>query len=214
MTVNIKILKKAIVCDKKSIEDLKTKELVKKMIFRRRLSRSSKIVTYLANECEFKNGCIIYGSAYGELSDSVKILQSINNSQAVSPTNFQNSVYNTAVSYHSILENNKDEILTLSSGDNTSYTVMQQGALASLTKDKVFVCVVEAMDFDGIEELNKCGEYLEYGVAFTIAKTDEKANIKIQNTFEDGVPNSIAWMKNLYDKCSENNLEYIVEVEL
>ena len=157
MKVNVEIVKKALIHNPIKIENLNEKELVKKMMIRRRLSRSSKILVYLANECDFKTGRIIYGSAYGELGDSVAILKAINSNEAVSPTSFQNSVYNTAPSYHSIVEGNTDEIITLSSGDKTSYTVMQEGALALHKSKEVFVCAAEAMNFEGVDVLNKIG---------------------------------------------------------
>jgi len=213
MKVNIKILKKAFVSNKVKLDNLNEKELVKKMILRRRLSRSSKILIKLAHECEFKNGNMIYGSAYGEVIDTVNILNSINNNEPVSPSAFQNSVYNTAASYHSILNENKNEILTLSCGDKTSYKVMQQGALATLKEDKVFVSSVEAINFAGVEELNKCNTDLEYGIGFLIQKTEKEANIEIDMNKQDGVPNSLLWMKNLYDLC-ENKNECIVSIEL
>ena len=213
MKVNIKILKKAFVSNKVKLDNLNEKELVKKMILRRRLSRSSKILIKLAHECEFKNGNMIYGSAYGEVIDTVNILNSINNNEPVSPSAFQNSVYNTAASYHSILNENKNEILTLSCGDKTSYKVMQQGALATLKEDKVFVSSVEAINFAGVEKLNKCNTDLEYGIGFLIQKTEKEANIEIDMNKQDGVPNSLLWMKNLYDLC-ENKNECIVSIEL
>lgn len=213
MKVNIEIVKKALVHHPLRIDNLNEKELVKKMMIRRRLSRSSKILIYLANKCEFKTGSVIYGSSYGELGDSVAILEAINSADAVSPTAFQNSVYNTAPSYHSIVEGNTDEILTLSSGDNTSYRVMQQGALALMSKKQVFVCAIEAMNFNGVDVLNKCKEELEYGLAFVIKRTEDKANTVVENGSLPGVPKSLQWMQSLYDLC-ENADRCIVEIEL
>jgi len=213
MKVNIEIVKKALIHHPLKIENLNDKELIKKMMIRRRLSRSSKILIYLANECDFKTGSIIYGSAFGELGDSVAILEAINSKQAVSPSAFQNSVYNTAPSYHSIVQGNTNEILTLSSGDNTSYAVMQQGALALTNEAEVFVSVIEAMNFNGVDTLNKCGDELEYGIAFVIKKTEDKANISVKKNSLKGVPNSLEWMKNLYDLC-EDSERCIVELEL
>lgn len=213
MKINVEIIKKALVHNAVKLDSLNEKELVKKMMLRRRLSRNSKILVNLAHECEFTTGNMIYGSAYGELIDTVNILESIKNNQAVSPTAFQNSVYNTAPSYHSIVHSNTSEILTLSCGDNTSYNVMQQAALSLLTQDEVFICVSEAMNFDGIENLNHCKNELEYGIAFKVKRSFEDANIVVKNISEIGVPNSIIWMKNLYDLCTEKDT-YIVEVEL
>ena len=213
MKVNIQILKKALVNHELKLENLNEKVLIKKMILRRRFSRSSKILVKLADDCNFTNGNMIYGSAYGEVIDTANILNSINNAESVSPSSFQNSVYNTAASYHSILHNNKSEILTLSCGDQTSYRVMQQGALASLREDEVFVSTIEATNFKGVEVLNKCKNDLEFGVAFVIKQTNEKANVKLINKQNIGVPASISWMNNLYNLCEDKD-NCIVEIEL
>lgn len=213
MKINIEVVKHALVHAPIKLENLNEKELVKKMVLRRRLSRASKILVNLANSCDFKTGKMVYGSAYGELRDTVSILEAIKNEDVVSPTNFQNSVYNTAASYHSILQGNTSEILTLSCGDTTSYKVMQQGALSCLSQDEVFVSAIEAMNFDGVEVFNKCENELEYGVSFVIKKTDKAANAKVQNKLQKCVPASLSWMKNLYDLCQINK-NVILEVEL
>ena len=213
MKVNVEIISHALVHDKVKISTLNEKELIKKMILRRRFSRESKILVFLASECSFKTGCVVYGTAYGEIGESVAILEAIRDKATVSPSAFQNSVYNTAVSYHSILEGNTSEIYTLSSGDNTSYAVMQEGALALQSKNEVFVCAIEAMNFEGVDVLNKCNNELEYGIAFKIKKTDEKANIVVENSSDLGVPASLGWMKNLYDLCKDD-AKNIIEIEL
>jgi hypothetical protein len=213
MKINVEIIQKALIHNPVKLEDLNEKELVKNMLTRRRLSRNSKILINLAHRCEFTTGVVIYGSAYGELIDTVNILESIKNRDSVSPTSFQNSVYNTAASYHSIVQENKAEILTLSCGDDTSYRVMQQGALSLLKEEKVFVCCVEAINFNGVENLNKCANELEYGVAFMIKRTEQKANSSIEVKNEKGVPASLSWMKILYDLCDAQE-NVIVEVEL
>lgn len=211
MKINIEIVKKAIVSNPKKIENLNEKILVPNMMLRRRLSRSSKILINLADSCEFKNGIMVYGSAYGEIQDTSSILYAIKNNDTVNPSAFQNSVYNTPASYHSILQKNADEIVTLSCGDNTSYNVMQQGALMSLKTSQVFICAIEAVNFKEIDILNTCNIDLEYGIAFVIKKTDKKPNIKVQSTAQLGVPNSLHWMKNLYDI---SNPDSIIEVTL
>lgn len=213
MKINVEITKMALVHNPIKIENLNEKKLVQKMVLRRRLSRSSKILINLAHECEFETGVMIYGSAYGEITDTVSILQAIKSGEAVSPSTFQNSVYNTAASYHSILHGNKYEILTLSCGDETSYNVAQQGALALLKEDSVFVCCVEALNFQGVDNFNKCGVELEYGVAFVLKKSDKTATDKVGDAIQNGVPASLTWMKNLYDLC-EIRKNVVVEIEL
>lgn len=213
MKINVEITKKALVHNQLKIEDLNEKELVEKMLIRRRLSRSSRILINLAHKCEYTTGVMVYGSAYGELIDTVNILESIKNSDIVSPSAFQNSVYNTAASYHSIVHGNTSEILTLSCGDETSYNVVQQAALRLLKEDEVFVCAIEAMNFEGVDSLNKCASELEYGISFVLKQSEDEANIIVQNRIQKGVPASLSWMKNLYDLC-ENKDICIVEIEL
>lgn len=213
MKINVEITKKALIHNPLKIENLNEKELVPKMLIRRRLSRSSRILINLAHKCEFTTGVMIYGSTHGELIDTVNILEAIKNNDMVSPSAFQNSVYNTAASYHSIVHGNSSEILTLSCGDETSYNVIQQAALSLLAEDEVFVCVVEAMNFDGVDSLNKCANELEYGISFVLKQSEKEANVKVQNKIQKGVPASLSWMKNLYDLC-ENNDDCVVEVEL
>ncbi len=213
MKVNVEIINHALAHAPKKIEELSEKELVKKMILRRRLSRASKILINLAHKCEYKTGVMVYGSAYGELIDTVSILESIKSETIVSPTAFQNSVYNTAASYHSIVEGNISEILTLSCGDSTSYNVMQQGALSLMSNDEVFVSTIEAMNFDGVEVFNKCAVELEYGIGFSIKKTEKESNTVISSKEQGGIPASLSWMKNLYDACEAND-SVIIEVEL
>lgn len=213
MKINVEIVKKALVHSPSKIEELNEKELVKTMMIRRRLSRSSKILINLADQCEFTTGMMVYGSEYGELIDTVGILNSINNSEPVSPSAFQNSVYNTAASYHSIVYKNSSEILTLSCGEQTSYNVMQQGALSLLKHESVFVSCVEAMDFEGVDVLNRCQNELEYGISFVLKKTDREPTLKVENKKQVGVPASLLWMKNLYDLCEQNE-NPVLEIEL
>ena len=213
MKINIEITQKALIHHPQKIENLNEKELVKKMMIRRRLSRSSKILVYLANACQFTQGKMIYGSAYGEILDTSNILEAIKNAQSVSPSAFQNSVYNTAASYHSIIHQHSAEILTLSCGDNTSYRVMQEAALTLCKEEKVFVSCVEAVNFKGITSVNICNTELEYGLAFTLIRTDKEANIFLHNKAQEGVPNSLLWMKNLYDLCQIQK-NPIIQIEL
>lgn len=54
---------------------------------------------------------------------------------------------------------------------------------------------------------------LEYGVAFMIKRTEQKANSSVAIKKEKGVPASLSWMKNLYDLC-EAKENVTIEVEL
>ena len=164
-------------------------------------------------ENRFKGNKINLNSCEVNDKELSELLEAIKNSDMVSPSAFQNSVYNTAASYHSIVQGNTSEILTLSCGNETSYNVMQQAALSLLKEDEVFVCVVEAMNFDGVDSLNKCANELEYGISFMLKQSEKEANIIVENKIQKGVPASLSWMKNLYDLC-ENKDSCIVAIEL
>lgn len=198
MRINLEILESAYVYDPKEIEELNTKELVPKMITRRRLTRAAKIAIYLADKVSFLNGRIIYGSSFGELSATANILNSINSKESISPTHFQNSVYNTAVSYLSMLNENKNEIMTISSGDDTSLKILKSGAIKSLDGDTLLLLATETLNIDKIEEVNSCIDFLECGVALKVRLTEEEATIDLDN-INNGVktPKSLGHMLNI-----------------
>ena len=125
MKINLEILSASYLFGEKEIENLNTKELVPAMILRRRLTRASKLIIELMSNVDFKEGRIIYGTSFGELLATSNILNAILKNDILSPTDFQNSVYNTAVSYASILFKNTSEILTISSGEQTSLKVLK-----------------------------------------------------------------------------------------
>ncbi|HEY9189325.1 MAG TPA: beta-ketoacyl synthase chain length factor [Sulfurovum sp.] len=177
MTINLEILDSAYVYASKEIEDLNTKELVPKMVIRRRLTRAAKIAIYLANKVSFTNGRIIYGSSFGELSATANILNAISAKEHSSPTHFQNSVYNTAVSYLSMLSDNTNEIMTISSGDHTSLNILKAGAIKALDGDTLLLLGTETLNIDKIEEVNKCIDLLECGVALKVRMTKEEATL-------------------------------------
>ncbi len=211
MKIKLEILDSAYIYAPVQIEDLKTKELVPKMVTRRRLTRSSKIVIYLANEVNFDDGRIIYGTDFGELSASANILNSIKDKEQISPTHFQNSVYNTAVSYLSMLNENKNEIMTISSGDNTSLNILKQGAIKALDEDTLLLIATETLNIENINQVNKCIDFLECGVALKVKLSGQNATINLDNVqLDEKLPNSLKHMlyvaKNI-DKEKLNILE-------
>jgi len=210
MTINLEILKSAYIYDLKEIQTLNTKLLVPKMITRRRLTRAAKIVIYLANEVSFSDGKIIYGSSYGELSATANILDSIKGKESISPTHFQNSVYNTAISYLSMLHNNKEEIVTISSGDKTSDTILKAAAVKALENETILLMVTETLDIKNIHEINHCQTALESGVALTVRLSKENATINIDNLRHPiNVPNSIQTMFGIAQECEKNQTNII-----
>jgi len=214
MTINLEILDSAYVYAPKEIEELNTKELVPKMMVRRRLTRAAKIAIYLADKVSFSNGRIIYGSSFGELSATANILNSINSKEPISPTQFQNSVYNTAVSYLSMLNENTNEIMTISSGDNTSLNILKSGAIKSLDGDTLLLLATETLNIEKIEEVNSCIDFLECGVVLKVRITEEEATIDLNN-INNGVktPKSLDHMLNIA-KSMHMDKQNIIEVIL
>ena len=211
MKINLEILNSAFICDKIEIAELNTKTLVPKMMTRRRLTRAAKIAIYLSNEVNSNNERIIYGSSFGELKSSATILNNINNEETISPTIFQNSVYNTAVSYLSMLNSNKNEILTISSGDNTSLNILKTAAIKALDGDEILLMITETLNIDKIEELNNCIDYLECGVALKVKVTTQDANLSFDNISNpNNYPRSILHMLHI----AQNQDKNIVEINI
>jgi len=214
MKINLEILDCAFISAEREIEELQTKKLVPKMVTRRRLTRAAKIAVYLADQVNFTKGRIIYGNNFGELNATAHIINAIKNKESISPTHFQNSVYNTAVSYLSILHENQEEILTISSGDNTAKNVLKLGAVKAMQGDTLLLMVTETLNIDNIEEINHCIDYLECGAALKVRFSSDLPTVdhtKIQKI--KGLPLStqeiFALAKNL-----DNNKKNIIEVTL
>ena len=185
MTINLEILQSAYIYGVQQIDNLNTKELVPKMMTRRRLTRAAKIVIDLAHEVDFSNGRIVYGSSFGELSATANILNSIALREPISPTYFQNSVYNTAVSYLSMLKGNTNEIMTLSNGDRTSLNILQAGAIKALEGDTLLLIATETLNIDNIDQVNNCVDFLECGVALKVHITQEKETLDLNDVRND-----------------------------
>jgi len=214
MKVNLEILSSAYLLGEKSLELPRIKELVPQMMMRRRLTKAAKIAVELLNSVEhFEGGRIICGSAFGELETTANILNAIKDEQPLSPTDFQNSVYNTAVSYLSILYHNHNEILTLSCGDKTALNVLKAGALKALDGDVLLLLCFETLDIPNIEQVNHCISYLESGVALVVRATEEQATLKLQKSELVGAPNSISEMLHVAQNAPKLE-RAIIEVNL
>ncbi len=213
MKINLEILSATHLLADEEVSDLRTKELVPKMVFRRRLTRAAKLVVEAVDKVDFENGRIVYGSAFGELKASASILDAILNEEMISPTDFQNSVYNTAVSYLSILKSNKNEILTISSGDKTSEKILKVGAIKALDGDEILLVATETLNIKNIEQINRCIDNLESVVALKVKVTQDEATINLTNKNSANYPESIAKMIEIsenYDKNRKN----IIEVQI
>lgn len=198
MKVTLKITAAYSLKAERQIDDAKIKELVPKMTLRRRLTRNAKIAVALADGVGLEQERIIYGSAYGEIIASTNILNSFYHHEIGSPTEFQNSVYNTPVSYLSILLDNKREIVTISSGLYTSYNVLKCAAMKGLDGDTLVLLATEALDVGVASNLGDGVDFLECGVALKCTVTEEKADFALNDEVvrDDvcGVPESMKHM--------------------
>ncbi len=205
MKINLEILSATHLLADEEVSDLRTKELVPKMVFRRRLTRAAKLVVEAVDKVDFENGRIVYGSAFGgELKASASILDAILNEEMISPTDFQNSVYNTAVSYLSILKSNKNEILTISSGDKTSEKILKVGAIKALDGDEILLLATETLNIKNIEQINRCIDNLESVVALKVKLTQDEATINLTNKNSANYPESIAKMIEISENYDKN----------
>ncbi|MCD6173244.1 MAG: beta-ketoacyl synthase chain length factor [Sulfurimonas sp.] len=194
MRVAVNIISASKIYAPVKIQDLEDKRIVPKMMIRRRLTRNAKIMLYLADKCGFKGGKIVYASAFGELQSSVGITDSILNKTQISPTIFQNSVYNSAPSYFSLLNSDKDEIITVSAGMKSSKDALKIAALQALVSGERVLCVAtECLDIKNIDEVNSCTSYLESGagVVLEIAQDESDAQ-EIESLNDNGVIESLA----------------------
>lgn len=213
MKINLEILSASYLFGEKEVEDLNTKELVPAMILRRRLTRASKLIIELMANVDFKEGRIIYGTSFGELLATSNILNAILKNDILSPTDFQNSVYNTAVSYASILFKNTSEILTISSGEETSLKVLKVGAIKALDEDEILLVCCETLNINNIEEVNHCIDFLESAVALKVKISKEKATINFENMQNNSYPKAIEHILHIA-KNFKNDTKNIIEVEI
>lgn len=210
--VAINIISAAKIAAPTKIEDLEDKRIVPKMMLRRRLTRNAKIMLFIADKCEFTGGKIVYGSAFGELQSTVGITDAILNDTQISPTLFQNSVYNSAPSYFSLLNVDKDEIITISSGMNTSLAALKTAALQALVSGERVLCVAtECLDIANIEQVNSCTSFLEAGagVVLEIAE-DESGAVEIEDLNEEGVIDSLRDLVSLVNMSAKGSRKVFI----
>jgi hypothetical protein len=195
VTIHLEILAASYIFAENSVESLNTKELVPKMMIRRRLTQGSKLVVELVSRLNAKGDeRVICGSSFGELPTTASILNALYKKEPLSPTDFQNSVYNTAISYLSILNKNQSEMLTISSGDETSLKVLKAAALKAIDGDELILVCFETLNIENIKQVNKCIDYLESAVALRVKRTPREANITLGKCSMQGIPNSISHM--------------------
>jgi hypothetical protein len=196
------------------IENLDEKRIVPQMMIRRRLTRNAKITLYIADKCGFKGGKIVYASAFGELQSTVGITDAILNNAPISPTLFQNSVYNSAPSYFSLLNNDKDEIITISSGMKSSLDALKTAALQALVSKERILCVAtECLSIENIQEVNQCTSYLEAGAGVVLEIADDEAGaLNIQDLKEEGVIDSLQDLFRVVNMSEKGVVKVFIEL--
>jgi hypothetical protein len=213
MKIRLEVLDAAYILGKQEIDELRTKELVPKMIQRRRLTRAAKIAIYLADKVGFKSGKIVHGSSFGEIPATASILKSIKDGVSISPTSFQNSVYNTAISYLSMLTANRSEIVTISSGEKTSNQVLKTGAIKALSGGTLLLLGIETLNIPHIEEVNLCGCTLECGVALKVKLSPDSPTLLYDmHKKSENIPESMLAMINIAKNF--NSEKNIIEIEI
>jgi len=212
--VVLKISNAAKVYAETKIENLEEKRLVPNMMMRRRLTRNAKVMLYLSDKCGFNNGKVVYGSCFSELEETAKIANAVLDGGLLSPTSFQNSVYNTAPSYFSLIKKDTDEIITISSGMKTSKEAIKTAALQALISGEKVLCVcVECINIKNIEEINKCAQYLEAGAAFVLEVSRDLSGAKeIENKRKEGMMDSLKEIMNVVDMYECANDKILVEL--
>ncbi|MFK5882259.1 MAG: beta-ketoacyl synthase chain length factor [Sulfurospirillum sp.] len=213
-SIAINVISFAKIYAKEKIEDLEDKRLVPKMMMRRRLTRNAKVMLYLSDKCGFEGGKIVYGTCFSELEETAKIANAVLEERLLSPTSFQNSVYNTAPSYFSIINKDTDEIITISAGMKTSLETLKTAALQALVSKQRVLCVcVECINIKNINEINSCANYLEAGAAVMLEVSDDKTGaVVIEQTKIRGIIDSLSDLMSIV-KMSENGKNKIL-VEL
>ena len=214
MKVALNIISGAKVFAPKKIEDLEEKRIVPKMMLRRRLTRNAKIMLYIADKCGFEGGKIVYASAFGELQATVGITDAILNETQISPTLFQNSVYNSAPSYFSLLNSDKDEILTISSGMKSSLDALKTSALQALTSNERVLCVAsECLDINNIDEVNNCTSYLEAGAGVVVEIAEDMSDaVEIAQLKQEGIIESLHELMAVVEMSEEGQVKVLVEL--
>lgn len=213
-TIALNVLSSAKIYAKDKIEDLEDKRLVPKMMMRRRLTRNAKVMLYLSDKCGFEAGKIVYGTCFSELEETAKIANAVLEERLLSPISFQNSVYNTAPSYFSIINRDQDEILTISAGMKTSLQTLKTAALQALISKQRVLCVcVECINIKNIEEINSCTSYLEAGAAVVLEVSDDKNGaLKIEKTRTRGIIDSLSDLMSIVKMDEEGKNKILVEL--
>lgn len=185
MKINLEVISYDFFINEDSTSTLNTKALVKNMGIRRKMTRSSKLVVELLHNIQYNDQRVIYSTGFGELQTSSKILNALITNDFVSPTDFQNSVHNTPISYSSIIYKSHKEMLTISCGDTTSKKAFKVSAIKALDGDEIVLICCDVLDIDRIREVNNTVKYLEFAAAFKLKVSDLEKTIDADDYVRD-----------------------------
>ncbi|MGA9047289.1 beta-ketoacyl synthase chain length factor [Sulfuricurvum sp.] len=216
MQINLEILNYSKIEDDQKITNLNEKAIVPDMMLRRRLTRNARIALYLTDQIGTWDVPTIIGNAYGEVNETFEILRAIAAGETVSPTAFQNSVHNTPASYLSIVGKNKGYITTLSDLYETAHSVLRVGAVKSLSYERLLLIMSDSIDFERIDEVNRCGvTVMECGTAFLVRKTEKEATITLTGKEYPAYSPSVWPMLELFEQAAElGEKEKIIAIEI
>ena len=213
MKITLEIKSCHAIWDKIEIKELNEKSNIPDAMIRRRLTRSSKILIYLANKVGFTSGKTVFATELGECGATSEIMGSILNNTNISPTAFQNSVHNTPASYLSILSSNTGEFVTVSDFDANGANILKVAAIKALSKKEILIACVDALNVKEIDKINKCKiEFLEAGVALKVGLSDKQPNIEFSNKSYNGFLKSFHTMLELCENFENNKTIFEVEI--
>jgi hypothetical protein len=149
--------------------DIKTPSIP--AISRRRCSKLAKISIELASQATttINPDYSIFCSQHGDLSSTEKLMADICQQQPLSPTQFTQSVHNSAVGLYTILNKQQSNSTFISAGKNTFKMALIE-ALAWLNQyenNRVLLVMAETYFPDLYKDLGISPEH-EYGVAFVL----------------------------------------------
>lgn len=150
---------------------------------RRRLNFLSKIFFHVVNVCNptSQDLPIVFGSRFGELPRTMKILQSLGANEPISPTDFSHSVHNTPVALYSIFSKNQQPVTAIAGGEDSFMgTLMEAEAqFKSTQKDVLFVYAEDKLP-DPYTRTNQEDAIHGYGIALRISAEKPKLTLTWQ----------------------------------
>ncbi|MFT5703075.1 MAG: hypothetical protein ACI9TO_000436 [Rickettsiales bacterium] len=135
-------------------------------LHRRRLSQLTKMSLRAAYDCayNYQNYESVFASRYGELAQTVKLLQSILSKEELSPAGFSLSVHNTSAGLYSLTQKNNAPYTAIAASELTFEAALIE-SVGRLQNVQYVLLVVGEED---VPELS--GETPPFAVAFLLEK--------------------------------------------